>query len=146
MVSGDRGAAEDLLARCEAQDIRARLIADVASHTPYMQTIREPLLQALGPITPRSGTVPLYSTVTGGRLDTDQMDAGHWYRGVSETVQFERAVRGMAREGYGTFVEISPHPVLTVAVEGIVDDECADPAGLACWGRCGAMMGVPAGF
>src|SRR5579862_7484742 len=129
VISGDRAALEELRRRCEAEDIRAREIADVASHSPYMEAIREPLLEALGPISPRAGQVPLYSTVTGELLDTARMDAEHWYRGVSQTVLFDSATRELVREGYRTFIEISPHPVLTFAVEGILDEECEEPGG-----------------
>src|SRR5579862_8476093 len=96
VISGDRAALEELRRRCEAEDIRAREIADVASHSPYMEAIREPLLEALGPISPRAGQVPLYSTVTGELLDTARMDAEHWYRGVSQTVLFDSAKIGRA--------------------------------------------------
>ncbi len=123
VVSGDLEAVNGLLERCDAAGVRARVIADVASHSPYMKAIREQVLDTLAPVTARSGQVPLCSTVTGGLMDTARMDAEHWYQGLCQTVQFEQAVRELVRSGYRTFIEISPHPVLTVAVQGIVDEE-----------------------
>jgi len=127
VLSGDRAVLEDLRERCDALEIRARFIADVASHSPRMEAIRDPLLEALAPISPRSGELPLYSTVTGEVVDTSEVDAEHWYRGVSQTVLFDPAVRRMVLDGYRTFIEISPHPVLMVAVQAVVEEESDHP-------------------
>ncbi len=121
-VSGDRGALKELLAWCEAEGVRAgRVRMDYASHGAQIEAIREELLQALGPITPRSGEIPFYSTLTGRRRDTAKLDGEHWYRAEREPVRFERAVRALLRQGHQTFIEVSPHPVLTAAVQETVD-------------------------
>ena len=58
---------------------RARLIeVDYASHSPQVDEIRDELLRRTGRDPPRHDgpdSVPFYSTVTGGRIDTT--DAGH---------------------------------------------------------------------
>ncbi len=135
VVSGDLEALGELLERCEADGIRARTIpVDYASHSPHVEAVRERVLQALGPIAPCDGDVPLYSTVTGERLEISSMDAEYWYRGLRQTVQFELVIRELARDGDRAFVEVSPHPVLTVGVQETIDDECPDPAGVAVLG------------
>ncbi|CAM5309339.1 SDR family NAD(P)-dependent oxidoreductase OS=Streptomyces alboniger OX=132473 GN=CP975_27340 PE=4 SV=1 [Streptomyces alboniger] len=53
-----------------------------------------------------------------GRAD----DAGYWYRNLRHTVLFEQATRGLLAEGHTLFLEMSPHPVLTVPVQATIDD------------------------
>jgi thioesterase domain-containing protein/NADP-dependent 3-hydroxy acid dehydrogenase YdfG/aryl carrier-like protein len=98
--------------------VRARRIAvDYAAHSAQVEEIREELLEACAGIAPRSGEIPFYSSVTGGLLDTAELDADYWYRNLRETVRFEQATRGLLGEGCRTFVEASPHPVLSVAAQ-----------------------------
>ncbi|MFE9728824.1 SDR family NAD(P)-dependent oxidoreductase, partial [Streptomyces sp. NPDC005794] len=49
------------------------------------------------------------------------MDGGYWYRNLRRTVLFEHATRGLLAEGHGLFLEMSPHPVLTVPVQATID-------------------------
>ncbi|UED87991.1 SDR family NAD(P)-dependent oxidoreductase [Streptomyces profundus] len=121
VVSGDSEALDELLARCEAEGCRARRVpVDYASHSVHVEGIRAELLGVLAGVVPRSGGVPFCSTVTGGVLDGGVLDAGYWYRNVRGTVELERAVRALGEAGYGVFVEVSPHPVLTSAIEETV--------------------------
>ncbi|WP_030689255.1 type I polyketide synthase, partial [Streptomyces sp. NRRL B-1347] len=43
------------------------------------------------------------------------------YRNLRQTVLFEHATRGLLAEGHGLFLEMSPHPVLTVPVQATID-------------------------
>ncbi|MFF4402800.1 beta-ketoacyl synthase N-terminal-like domain-containing protein, partial [Streptomyces sp. NPDC001480] len=114
VVSGDLDAVEEFLAQCETRGVWARRVAvSIASHSPHVEELRERLLALLADVTPRSSVVPLYSTVTGDRIDTAGMDAGYWYRNLRGTVLFEPAVRALLAAGHRLFVESSPHPVLT---------------------------------
>ncbi|MBI0299640.1 SDR family NAD(P)-dependent oxidoreductase, partial [Streptomyces sp. PRKS01-29] len=118
VVSGDADALDELLAACEAEEIRARRVpVDYASHCAHVEDIEDELRQALAGIAPRSSSLPFYSTVTGGVLDTAGLDAGYWYRNLRRTVRFEETVRALLADGLQVFIEASPHPVLTVGVE-----------------------------
>ncbi|MYW05791.1 SDR family NAD(P)-dependent oxidoreductase [Streptomyces sp. SID3343] len=75
----------------------------------------------LAGIRPRSGTVAVWSTVTGAWIDTASMDGAYWATNLRETVRFEEAVRGLSASGHTVFVEASPHPVLTAAIEETLD-------------------------
>ncbi|MGW1794370.1 SDR family NAD(P)-dependent oxidoreductase, partial [Streptomyces tubercidicus] len=66
---------------------------------------------------PRPAEVPFFSTVTGEWLDTAGMDAGYWYTNLRRTVEFAPAVEALVASGHRTFVEVSPHPVLTVPLQ-----------------------------
>ncbi|MEU3558865.1 SDR family NAD(P)-dependent oxidoreductase [Kitasatospora sp. NPDC006786] len=119
VVSGDLDALDELLAACEADGIRARrLPVDYAAHSVQVEAIREQLLTDLAGVTPRPATIPFYSTVTGEEIDTSALDADYWYRNLREPVLFDRTTRLLLASGSDpVFVEISPHPVLTPALE-----------------------------
>jgi acyl transferase domain-containing protein/NADPH:quinone reductase-like Zn-dependent oxidoreductase len=122
-VAGERPRLDELLASCKASGVRAgRVAIDYASHSRQIEPLRAELLEALSGLTPRSGEIPFFSTVTGARMDTAECDGEHWYRGERQAVQFELAMRALLDRGHRTFVEIGPHPVLAAAMQETVDD------------------------
>ncbi|MGW0733748.1 SDR family NAD(P)-dependent oxidoreductase, partial [Streptomyces sp. NPDC002851] len=122
VVSGDSDALAELLEACARDDIWARRIpVDYASHSPHVEQLRERLTEVLAPVAPRTGAIRFHSTVTAAEFDTAGLDAGYWHRNLRRPVRFEETVRGLLDSGCTAFVEISPHPVLTVAVEQIVE-------------------------
>jgi acyl transferase domain-containing protein/NADPH:quinone reductase-like Zn-dependent oxidoreductase/acyl-coenzyme A synthetase/AMP-(fatty) acid ligase/short-subunit dehydrogenase/acyl carrier protein len=129
VVSGDRDSLEQLLGSCAEDDVRARAVpATIASHSAYVERLRDEVLEALAPISPHGGEIPFVSTVTGGVLDTAELDASYWYRNLRETVRFEQATRELLAQGHRTFIEISPHPVFALAVQQTIEAALADPA------------------
>ncbi|MEU8702272.1 SDR family NAD(P)-dependent oxidoreductase [Streptomyces sp. NPDC048680] len=124
VVAGDREALEELLDLCDDEGLRAgRVAADYASHSPQVEAVRERLLGELKGIRPRDSEVPLYSTVTADWVEGSELDARYWYRNLREAVRFADAVRGLLSEGHRGFVEVSPHPVLTVAMQQTAEAE-----------------------
>ncbi|MGW2488157.1 SDR family NAD(P)-dependent oxidoreductase [Streptomyces sp. NPDC001606] len=122
VLSGAPGPLRELAAELTADGVRARLVAvDYASHSPQVERIRTELLDRLAGIRPRTAEIPFYSTVTGERLDTAGLDADYWYRNLRGTVRFEETVRALDRAGHRVFVEASPHPILTAAVQDTVE-------------------------
>ncbi|MFE2188993.1 SDR family NAD(P)-dependent oxidoreductase, partial [Streptomyces sp. NPDC059455] len=122
VVSGEPEALRELLAQCEAEDVRAKLIpVDYASHSAQVEKIHDELLRILAPIRPRTSRIVFHSTVTGEPLDTAGLDAAYWARNLRETVQLEAATRALLTGGHRLFVEVSPHPVLAAAIEATVE-------------------------
>jgi acyl transferase domain-containing protein/acyl-coenzyme A synthetase/AMP-(fatty) acid ligase/acyl carrier protein len=118
VVSGEPGALAELLATCEAEGIRAREIAvDYASHSPQVEAVRGRLLADLDQIEPRRAQIPFYSAMAGEQLEGEELGPEYWYRSLREPVRFAGAVGALIEAGYETFIETSPHPVLTMAVE-----------------------------
>lgn len=118
VVAGDPDGLETVLAAVP----RAKLIAaGVASHCAHVERLRDELLSDLAPVSPRAAGVPFFSTVTADWL-TEPMDARYWYRNMREPVRFEAAVRALAEQGHTMFIEVSPHPVLTSAVQDTLDE------------------------
>nr|AZF85917.1 type I polyketide synthase [Catenulispora sp.] len=127
VVSGAADALDALMARCEADDVRARRIdVDYASHSPAVDAVRDRLLEALGPITPGRPTVEFRSTVEGDLTGTAVGDTEYWFRNLRHTVGFEAAVRALAADGFTAFLEISPHPVTTLGIQQTLDDTGTD--------------------
>ncbi|WVH82358.1 type I polyketide synthase [Lentzea sp. DG1S-22] len=122
VVSGEYEALDALGAVCVEAGARVRkLRLDIAVHSEHVAELRERLLAAFGPITPRSSLVPFYSTVTGGLLDTTEMDAEYWYRNARQPVLFHAATGALIGDGYRLFLEPSPHPVLAHHVQEAAD-------------------------
>ncbi|MCZ7379901.1 SDR family NAD(P)-dependent oxidoreductase [Micromonospora sp. WMMC250] len=123
VVSGDQHALAELQAHCDSHGIRARPIAvDYASHSADVEPLRNALVQQLADISPLPARVLFYSAVTGQPLDAAELGAQYWYRNLREPVQFELANRRLLADGHTVFLEASPHPVLSVAVQDTIDD------------------------
>ena len=122
VVAGDADAVVEFVEACKAQGVRARQVpVDYASHSAHVERVEAELLDVLGPIVPRQARIPFYSTVDAALADTTLLDASYWYRNLRHTVRFEETVRLLAGRGFGTFVESSAHPVLTMGVQETVD-------------------------
>ncbi|MFE7135655.1 acyltransferase domain-containing protein, partial [Streptomyces sp. NPDC057638] len=118
VVSGEAAAVAELLAHCGESGIHARNIpVDYASHSAQVESLREELAGLLAPIRPRPAEVPFHSTVTATVLDGTELTADYWYRNLRGTVRFEEVARTLAASGHRVFVESSPHPTLTIAVQ-----------------------------
>ncbi len=131
ILSASSEAAREFLAGCERDGIRAREIAaTIPSHSFRVEPLREELLEALAPISPRSAGIAFHSTVAGGPIDTAELTPEYWYRNLRQPVLFESVVRDLAAAGRGSFIEISPHPVFSLAVQETLE-AALPPAGRA---------------
>ncbi|WP_331734155.1 type I polyketide synthase [Streptomyces atratus] len=127
VVSGDPEALDELVTDCRANDIRARKIdVDYASHSAHVEEIETELAELLAGIAPQTGDTALYSSLTGALLDGTEMGAGYWYNNLRETVEFEQATRTALADGHTVFIEVSPHPVLSLGLQGTIEDTATD--------------------
>ncbi|MEL7994684.1 polyketide synthase dehydratase domain-containing protein, partial [Streptomyces albidoflavus] len=51
----------------------------------------------------------------------------YWFTNLRQTVEFETATRNLLRDGYGVFVESSPHPVVSLGVQETIEDSDSAP-------------------
>ncbi|MFI8933980.1 SDR family NAD(P)-dependent oxidoreductase [Streptomyces sp. NPDC053474] len=117
VVAGGADDLDALLEACAADDVWARRVPiDYASHSPYVEPVREELATLLAGVEGKAARVPMLSTVTGEWLTGTEVGADYWYQNLRNTVRFEEATRGLLDRGVGAFVECSPHPVLTFGV------------------------------
>jgi myxalamid-type polyketide synthase MxaE and MxaD len=118
VLSGDRTALGQILERLEMRGVFCRWIkVDYASHSPQMEPLREDLLRLLSEVSPRSGSVPIYSTVTGEVADGAGFDASYWVSNLREPVLFAGCLRRLLGDGFDTFIEVSPHPVVLNSIQ-----------------------------
>ena len=121
VIAGDPAALAEVLGELQARGVFCRRVkVDVASHSPQVDPLRAELRAALAGLAPRTATLPIRSTVTGAALVGTEMGADYWVANLREPVRFAPAVQALIEEGHALFIEMSPHPVLTPAVEEAV--------------------------
>ncbi|NUR30712.1 MAG: acyltransferase domain-containing protein, partial [Catenulispora sp.] len=127
VVAGDADAVDRFLGEMEASGAYCqRVDVDYASHSPHMEPLLPGLREALSAVAPRDAQIEFYSSVTGQPLSGPELDAEYWCRNLRETVRFDRALEQLRAAGFGTFVEVSPHPVLGIALaQGTESDPSA---------------------
>ncbi|MEV7055924.1 type I polyketide synthase [Streptomyces microflavus] len=117
VVAGDSEALDRFLAQMEATGAYCqRVDVDYASHSPHMEVLLPALREQLTGLAPADPKIAFYSSVTGERAAGPELDADYWCRNLREPVRFDRALERLRADGFGTFVEVSPHPVLQIAL------------------------------
>ena len=131
-LSGDPAAMNVVTERLLSHGASVRALrVEVAYHSHQMEQIREPLLVALRDIRPRPALIPLYSTVTGERVNDTELDAGYWWRNVRQPVRFAAALAQILSFSPGMLLEIGPHPVLAAAIDEALAGHRGDVARFA---------------
>ena len=123
VLSGDKSTLETLLASWKAERIAFRpLGVEYAFHSPQMEAFLPELIRLLEGVRPARPTIPIYSTVTGQLAVPGDFGASYWARNLREPVRFADAIHAMNLAGAATFLELSPHPVLTGSTISCVGD------------------------
>jgi phthioceranic/hydroxyphthioceranic acid synthase len=118
VVAGPTESVRKLVAGWEQRDVMAREVAvDVASHSPQVDPILDELIDELGDLNPMTPEVPYYSGTLFDPRERPVCDAQYWADNLRHTVRFYAAVRAALDDGFRVFAELSPHPLLTHAVE-----------------------------
>ncbi|HLZ60660.1 MAG TPA: acyltransferase domain-containing protein [Ktedonosporobacter sp.] len=118
VLSGDTQVLNGLIAQLKRQDIFCRPVkVDVASHSPCVDPLLEDLRTCLAGIKPQPASIPLHSTVTTSILKGPECDPTYWARNLREPVLFAPVVQQLLADGPSTFLEISPHPLLSGAIQ-----------------------------
>ncbi|WP_165950206.1 type I polyketide synthase [Actinomadura sp. GC306] len=128
MVAGGPEDVARLVARLEGEGRFGRVVrVDVASHSRHMDPLLDELSAELAEVTGTGGTAcEFLGTVLDDPRKAPDFTAAYWAANLRRPVRFEQAVRAAA--GLGPFVEISPHPVLTHAIEEtLIAEGVAEP-------------------
>lgn len=131
-VAGDSDVLEDIARQLDERKVFNKFLAvEVPYHTHYMDAVRDELHTALDGLSSKAATIPLFSTVTGERLQRYAAGAAYWWQNTRATVLFEPAITRMLDEGYTHFVELGPHPVLAPSIAEIAAAQNKDVVVLA---------------
>jgi phthiocerol/phenolphthiocerol synthesis type-I polyketide synthase D len=116
-IAGPPQQVDTLIRKVQGQNRLARRIeVDVASHHPTIDPILPELRSALSGLAPTTPKIPILTTTYDHiGAEAPVFDAGYWAANLRNPVRFSQAVAAAGAD-HGTFIEISPQPLLTHAV------------------------------
>ncbi|WUV19310.1 SDR family NAD(P)-dependent oxidoreductase [Streptomyces sp. NBC_01485] len=124
VVSGPVDELDAFVERCAAEGVQAKRVAvDYASHSVMVEALEAEITESLKGVTSQAPAVPMLSTYTGEWVKSGELDGGYWYGNLRHRVRLADAVGELAAAGHRLFVEVSPHPVLTTAVQDTLDQK-----------------------
>jgi phthiocerol/phenolphthiocerol synthesis type-I polyketide synthase A len=116
-IAGPPQQVDTLIRKVQGQNRLARRIeVDVASHHPTIDPILPELRSALSGLAPTTPKIPILTTTYDHiGAEAPVFDAGYWAANLRNPVRFSQAVAAAGAD-HGTFIEISPQPLLTHAI------------------------------
>jgi acyl transferase domain-containing protein len=111
LLSGGRLELKRLVDDLESRGLTCHYVkVDVASHSVQMEGLLNELRDELADLKPRQGSIPLFSTVDELYVTGPELDADYWARNLRQPVLQMNGIACLLRDGYTTFLEVSPHP------------------------------------
>ncbi|OCB61257.1 polyketide synthase [Mycobacterium vulneris] len=140
VIAGTTQTVRDLVADWEQRGVMAREVpVDVAFHSPQVEPIVGDLTEALADLTPMTPEIPFYSATLFDPREQPVCDAEYWVTNMRRMVRFATAVQAALEDGYRVFAELSPHPLLTRALEQTAAGRQTPMAALAAMRRGQSM-------
>lgn len=125
-LAGDADVLAELGRNLDTQEIFNKILyVKIPYHSPHMDPLKDELVASLHNLSPQPAKKIIYSTVTGELAEPDAFTADYWWRNVRYPVRFAQAITRLAQEGYDTFLEVGPHPVLSASI-----NECLAKEGI----------------
>ena len=126
VISGDRAALESIVARFEAEKVRAIwLQVSHAFHSPLMEPMLEEFGRICAEVKYEKPKIALISNVTGQPAGDEVCTPEYWRDHVRKPVAFVAGVDALVRDGARIFVEIGPKPVLSGMAQQFVAQQDA---------------------
>ena len=120
VLSGDENQIRQVLEVLELEGRFGKQVnVDVASHSVQMDPIKDDLGSELSELNPKPTSIGLFSTVRNTSIGGESLTAGYWVDNLRYGVKFAGVMEQLLEDGHNVFIEVSPHPVLTTAI-----DEC----------------------
>lgn len=129
VLSGDAAILQKILGGLEARGVAVRPVrtTGVAGHSPQLEGARRELTAALKGIAAVKERLPIYSTLFGEPTSGERFDANYWGDQLRRPVRFAQAVERLRTDGFNTFLELSPHPVLAEDMRRCFAAQGAEP-------------------
>ncbi|GFZ92562.1 type I polyketide synthase [Okeania sp. KiyG1] len=113
VISGEVEAVGVIATRLESIGIKTKqLQVSHAFHSPLMEPMLAEFEAVASQITYHQPKIPIISNVTGVQADQSIATAKYWVRHVRQPVRFARGMKELHQQGYDTFLEIGPKPIL----------------------------------
>ncbi|MFW5437582.1 beta-ketoacyl synthase N-terminal-like domain-containing protein [Paenibacillus apiarius] len=122
VLAGDKPEVERFIRDLPAAVKTHLLSSSFAFHSRQLEPLCARFQSEIAPVRHRLAHLRIYSTVTGRAENGLRIQAEHWSDNMRKPVLFADAAELAQRDGYDTFVEIGPHPVLIQNVEECFGD------------------------
>lgn len=120
-LAGDTAEIDRIAAELQNAGVfHRKLEVEVPYHSPMMEPIMPSLAAALADVQPSMPSIPLYSTVTGKRVEEVTYGAEYWPLNIRQAVEFSTAIQSLLDDGFNTFLEVGPHPVLATSLRDCI--------------------------
>ncbi len=121
-ISGERPAVLDIVESLNAAGKFAKEIrVKYPAHTSYVSGLRDELNRTVGNDMDNDsflpGEIDFIGATFGDSVATGQSIVDYWYLNLRNRVRFDRAIEVAAERGADTFIEISEHPTLMLAIQ-----------------------------
>ena len=112
VVSGDEAAIAQLITQLTQQNIlHKRLQVSHAFHSPHMEPMLSDFRQVANAVAYQAPQLKFVSNLTGSD-DADWTTPDYWVSHISHPVRFAQSLKTLQSQGYQTFLECGPRPVL----------------------------------
>ena len=117
VFAGARPDADEATSLLSSMGIKCTVLSIAqASHSPLVDPVLEAFEAAASRVEYRAPQLPLISNVTGTWLQ-DAPEPQYWRRHLRQTVRFANGLNTLRGSGYRLFLEIGPHPTLSILGE-----------------------------
>ncbi|NEO38499.1 MAG: SDR family NAD(P)-dependent oxidoreductase [Moorea sp. SIOASIH] len=113
VISGESMALKAIVNRLESAGIKTKqLPVSHAFHSPVIEPMLAEFETLANQITYHQPRIPIISNVTGAQADNSIATARYWVNHVRQPVRFAQGMKELHQQGYETFLEIGPKPIL----------------------------------
>ncbi|MGH2353694.1 MAG: type I polyketide synthase, partial [Chloroflexota bacterium] len=127
VLSGPAAAISRVGEHLQGQGIRSSpLPTPHAFHSPGMEPILDRFERVLSTVAFHPPEVDFASGLSGRIVEDEVCRPEYWRRQLRECVRFGDGLAALLGEGYTTFLEIGPHPVLLASAQRCLPDETPD--------------------
>ncbi len=114
VISGLRNTLKAVIGSLERNGIKSvPLQVSHAFHSPLMEPMLHDFELVAGEVSYSSPQIPIISNLSGSQAGDEIATPGYWVRHVRSPVRFASGMATLFQQGYETFVEIGPKPVLS---------------------------------
>lgn len=107
----------------EDQVFNRFLKVNIPFHSVCMEEIKDEFAEGVGKIEANQAKIRLYTTAEGELSDGTDLNEDYWWKNMRNSVHFAKAIEQLLDEGYTTYVEIGPHPVLGRSIKELAAEK-----------------------